>query len=36
MTFLSEEQNRQFIGSGELNEAGQTLQEFREEYDPRK
>ena len=36
MTFLSEEQNRQFIGSGELNEAGQTLQEFLEEYDPRK
>lgn len=36
MTFLSEEENRRFIGTGEKNADGLTLQTFLEKYDPKK
>ncbi|MGI5990248.1 MAG: NUDIX domain-containing protein [Lachnospiraceae bacterium] len=36
MTFLSEEENRKFLGTGEKNAGGMTLQEFLEAYNPKK
>ena len=36
MTYLPEEKNKKFIGDGSRNEAGQSLQEFLQNYDPDK
>ncbi len=36
MTYLDAKQNARFLGSGQKNSLGQSLQEFLEEYDPRK
>lgn len=36
MTFLSEEENKKFVGTGERSAAGLSLQEFLEQYDPKK
>lgn len=36
MKYLSEEQNKCFIGTGERNKAGESLSEFLDKYDPSK
>lgn len=36
MTYLTEAENRAFMGDGSRNAAGQTLEEFLEAYDPTK
>ena len=36
MTYLNKEQNKAFIGSGKINAAGETLEEFLEKYDATK
>lgn len=36
MTYLDEQQNKHFLGTGELNGAGVGLQDFLEAYDPTK
>ena len=34
MKYLSEEQNKCFVGTGELNKAGDSLAVFLDKYDP--
>ena len=36
MKYLSEEQNKCFVGTGELNKAGESLAVFLDKYDPNK
>ena len=36
MKYLSEEQNKCFVGTGELNKAGESLDVFLDKYDPNK
>ncbi|MDO5403054.1 MAG: NUDIX hydrolase [Eubacteriales bacterium] len=36
MTYLGEQQNKHFLGTGERNKAGVSLQDFLEAYDPSK
>ena len=36
MKYLSEEQNKCFVGTGELNKAGDSLAVFLDKYDPDK
>lgn len=36
MKYLSEEQNKCFVGTGELNKAGDSLSVFLDKYDPDK
>ena len=36
MKYLSEEQNKCFVGTGELNKAGDSLAVFLDKYDPNK
>lgn len=36
MTYLSEEQNKHFLGTGECNMAGTNLEDFLQSYDPKK